>query len=127
MIKASETTYSGYYFKNKSCGLHTEGHRVQNQHIDVLNRVRDNLDAERFAAGCSGCAHTDDDKASVWWVAQGQSSDVMLVKYDSGEDLDRTDVAEAILTAANEEDVEADWSGDSDECVVLGDADYYSE
>jgi hypothetical protein len=123
----TKTTYSGYWKHESACNLFETGHEVREDFVDVLKKVAGMLDhdVEYAAAGCSGCAYSTA-PSSLFWTAQGDATDTMFVKYDS-DVVERKELAESILEAAEDLGVPADWDGDEMSCVCLGDAEFYED
>ena len=123
----TETTYSGYWKHESACNLFETGHEVREEFVAVLKEVADMQDheVEYAAAGCSGCAYSTA-PSSLFWTAQGDATETMFVKYDS-EEIERKELAECVLEAAETVGVPADWDGDEMSCVCLGDAEFYDD
>ncbi len=125
------TTKSGYYLHDSACSLYTEGHEIAEEFIEVIKEVADRapVETDYGAAGCGSCFRTDDPTALFWTAQGGDSVDCLILKFDS-EDVDgfdRTELGSLIVNVAEEMDVDADWTGDTSDCVVLGDADFYDD
>lgn len=121
-----EVTYSGYWKHESACELFESGHEIQRDFVEVLKAAADALDheVEYFAAGC-GCA-TPEAATSLWWKAQGDASEEAFIHFGS-DAVDAKKLAERVLQAAAELGVAASWSGDTGDCICLGNAGYYDE
>ncbi|MCG1001880.1 MULTISPECIES: hypothetical protein [Halobacterium] len=105
-----------------SCGLHTKNHKVRQAFVDVLEHVDDLSDknVSRRATGCGACTPDVDADILLTWIAQGSATETMFVNYPDKE------AAELVLEAADDLGVESSWTGETKDCVVLGDDGFYA-
>ncbi len=125
----SATTYSGYYLHDDACGLQEEGHEIREEFLDVLKAVvqESPVETEFAASGCNTCYLPDSD-AWVYWVAQGDATDDVHIKYGTGDQVDMTThaLAELIVETAEEMGIDVSWNGNTSNTVVLGESDAYT-
>lgn len=112
-----------------ACSLFEEGHYIADEFVDVIEEVEFSVDGsyDYGASGCGSCFHTDAD-AAVFWVAQGDASERVALKFDVDDDaaITRQDLGGMICKAAEECHVPYSWNGDPQKCVILGEEDEYT-
>lgn len=119
------TTPADAYLHDSACGLQDDNAQVRDDFIDVieetLKRTGPGRTTDWGAAGCGSCFHSDAD-AVIFWVAQGDSVDSMVLKYDVGDDseMSRSDLGELIVDTAEDLGVAVSWNNDPSTCVFLG-------
>lgn len=120
----SGTTYSGYYLHETACGLQEEGHEIREEFVELIKEVASRADfsVDYGSAGCGSCFHSEDD-AALFWVAQGDATDSLYLKY--GSDGYTDELLDLVGEVAEEMDVGYSRPPTSSLSIYLGADDRY--
>ncbi|MFB6299542.1 MAG: hypothetical protein ABEH65_04710 [Halobacteriales archaeon] len=127
-VKTDET-----HKKDSVCALYKQGHKIAARFHRVLVAAQDALDGDVriVAGGCNGCVINDiRTGAYIYYVAQTDCVDRIAIGYgtaDSATSIAPTDIAHELVAAAERQDVDVTWNGDTGEKVYLGDGTFYDD
>jgi thiol-disulfide isomerase/thioredoxin len=154
MITPTSTHPSEDLLHNQTCGLEESGHEIKRDFVDILYETVEQapINMQFFATGCGSCMPAINDGSGVlFYIAQGQGSEKLGVKYDivehssegngneapnrnhqttvEGTDdvFDCIDLAELLIETASKYDVKTSWTGSIKDSVFLGsDMEYFT-
>lgn len=119
------------YHHSDTCDLAEDGHAIRRELVEAVEAATDRLegDVAVHATGCLGCYCPSEYDAYFVWVAQGDATNHVAVRFGVMSDApdEAFDVGDAIAFEANHRGIDVSWDGDPMHSVILGDDSHYDE